>query len=57
MGRTAAGAVTAVVGGLIQLTRIADRFPYPFNYVGYVAIFVGVLMIAVDFMDKGIAED
>ena len=55
MSRTTAAAVSAVVGGLIQLTKIADKFP--FNYTGYVIIFLSVVAIALDFMDHGITED
>ena len=57
MSRTTAAAVSAVVGGLIQLTKIADKFPFPLNYTGYVIIFLSVVAIALDFMDHGITED
>ncbi len=56
MKATRVGVVTGVIGGILQLSKIADKFPYPINYVGYAAIFIGVFMIAFDVMHGGLED-
>ncbi len=56
MKATRVGVVTGVIGGLIQLSKIADKFPYPLNYAGYAAIFVGVFLIAFDVAHGGLED-
>ncbi len=56
MKTTRVGVVTGVIGGILQLSKIADKFPYPLNYVGYTAIFVGIFLIAFDVMHGGLED-
>ena len=43
-----AGIVTAVMGALIQSSKIADRFPEPLNFIGYMIVFCSVIIMAWD---------
>ena len=42
------GIVTGILGALIQLSKIANNFPAPFNLVGNIIIFIAVFIIAFD---------
>ncbi|OYT57784.1 MAG: hypothetical protein DRO96_03140 [Candidatus Aenigmatarchaeota archaeon] len=43
-----AGIVTAVMGALIQASKIADKFPEPLNFIGYMIVFCSVIIMAWD---------
>ncbi|MCD6215767.1 MAG: hypothetical protein J7J92_01690 [Candidatus Aenigmarchaeota archaeon] len=47
-----AGIVTAVMGALIQASKIADKFPEPLNFIGWLIIFCSVVIIAWDLVLK-----
>jgi len=47
-GTLKVGIVSSVLGALIQLSHVADKFPFPLNQTGYVIIFCSVVVIAWD---------
>ncbi len=53
--RMTASFAGAVLGATLQLSKIADKFPFPFNYTGYVIIFFSVLAMAWELV--GIARE
>lgn len=44
------GIVSAVMGALIEASEIADKFPEPLNFIGWLIIFCSVVIIAWDLL-------
>ena len=50
--RMTASVASAILGAVLQLSKIADKFPFPFNYTGYAIVFFSVLVMAYELLSK-----
>ena len=46
------GIVSAILGALIKLSSISDKFPWPLNFIGDVIIFAAVIIIVFDVLRR-----
>lgn len=52
----AAGVVAAVIGGLVKATVLTQTFPKPYDVLGNLILFLGLLLIVYDIARGGLYD-